>query len=283
MRIRTLFILCVLLGLTSLAAQAYRPQFKDAQGTVRTYKSNMHMKGTSDVMGMTIPVDSTVTMTSLEKVLAKNAAAASTLSYTVKEGKVKATVSVPGLDEDETVDQALPSFNMTYTRTPSGRVTSVKSTGQLDPNMGQMTPIDIMSDYPGQGLEFPNKELKVGDTWDGVQSFTLAGGATVHFKVKYTLTGVKDVNGASCLLVTSDINVKANNLAVQLTGIGGNAAKVTVSMVITGTETMLFDQTAGEIAGTDSDLNIDVNMTSDSGEVPNIKMKLKMDGDMTRQ
>ena len=288
MRMRTLFTMVCLLGLAAVSAQAYRLQFKDPQGAERNYKMAMHMKGTVDTMGMTVPMDMTMGMKSAEKVHAVNANGTSSIDSDVKDGTVKMVMSIPGGDKPQTIEQAIPAFGMSFDRAASGKMTNIKMTGDLDPKLKkQVDSINSQLQYPGQAMIFPDKELQIGDSWDGTQTFSLLPGAKMEIKVKYTLTGTKEVNGKTYLVLTSDINANIKDMTMDMSADGGAAnttktqLKITMNMV--GSGTSLFDADAGEMGDTTFKMKVDANMTSGGASGMTMTMKMTMDGQMVRQ
>lgn len=285
MRIRLFSLLVLTLALTTLSARAYRLQFKDPAGAERNYKSTLHLKGTAEVLGMSLPTESTITMTSVEKVLDKIADGSAALTFTVKEGKVQATVSVPGAEEDETIAQDLPPFAMKYSRLPNGKVTAVHMTGNAgDTLMNQLSFLNGEAEYPGQGIVFPARDLKVGDSWEGMQTFQLAAGAAMEYKVKYTITGTRVVGGKTCLIFSNDINAKSTGLEINAAIIPGTpATALTVNVILSGKETTLFDPDAGEIAGNASTMHVNLVMASAGADGLTVTMKMSLDDQTLRQ
>ena len=276
MRMRVLFTMVGLLGLAALSAQAYRLQFKDPQDAMRTLKGTMHMKGTMDM---------TMNMTTVEKVLAANADGTATISYAIKDGKVVITMTAPGETTPKTIEQPFPTFGMSFKRTAVGKISDLKMTGDIDPKLKQqLDTISSQLQYPGQGMVFPDKELNIGDSWDGTQSFALLPGSKMDLKVKYTLTGTKEVNGKTYLVLTSDIDAKAKDLAMKVPGEAGAAdTKLKMTMNIIGTGTTLYDVNAGEMGDVTFKMNTDMSVVSEGSDGMSMKMKMIMDGQMVRQ
>ena len=282
MRIRTLLCLVTMLILTALSAQAYRLQFKDTAGATRNYAMTVNTKGTMSVMGMSMPLTSVTTMTAVEKVLnVKNGSAS--VSYEIKDGKIKVTIAgIPGEDEPQTVDQPMPGFTMTYDRTPLGKVSNVKMTGEITNMLGGFDPSS--SQYPGQGLEFPDKDLKAGDTWTGQQSLEVAPGSTVDMKAKYTLTGTKVVEGKTYLVLTCDITASAPKITItqpENKDQPAEAQPAITGLTLKGKATTLFDEAAGEIFSETFTMDVSMNLAGGIGEAGAVKMT--MDGTLTRK
>jgi hypothetical protein len=203
----------------------------------------------------------------------------------LKNGKVIARVTPPGEDQEQKIEQAMPLFTINYDRTPLGHVTNVKVSGLPSDQSDLM---GAQAQYPGQGLEFPDRDLKIGDSWDGKQALSLVTGSTIDIKVKYTLTGTKVVNGTTYLVLRSDINTKVNKMPIAMPaadGAGSDGQKATADMTITGSVTELFDEAAGQIGNSTLNLNVDMTMSAAGGDAAgmNLAMKMKIDGEMVRQ
>jgi len=238
-----------------------------------------------DMMGMSIPMDMTMNMTTVEKVLAANADGTATISYAIKDGKVVITMTAPGETTPKTIEQPFPTFGMSFKRTAVGKISDLKMTGDIDPKLKQqLDTISSQLQYPGQGMVFPDKELNIGDSWDGTQSFALLPGSKMDLKVKYTLTGTKEVNGKTYLVLTSDIDAKAKDLAMKVPGEAGAAdTKLKMTMNIIGTGTTLYDVNAGEMGDVTFKMNTDMSVVSEGSDGMSMKMKMIMDGQMVRQ
>ncbi len=289
MRIRTLLSVIGILCVAAVSAQAYRLAFSDPPGTERNYKADITMKGSADVLGISVPLGSTVTMTMAEKVLTKNADGTSSISFAVKDGKMMATAQMPGDDDPTTKTQPL-NFSMTYNRTPAGKVSNLKMIATpgggadlLSAGMGNEV------QYPGQGVQFPDKELNIGDAWDTNQQIEPFPGVKVTMKQTNTLTGVKTINGKTFLLISSDLSATAKDVKVNMTlpgttGTGASdAQQLTLGMTITGSSTAQFNAQAGELGDENFTLNIDLNMQVGGADVGvNSKMTMTATGKMLR-
>ncbi|MHB9107045.1 MAG: hypothetical protein ACYDCO_08320 [Armatimonadota bacterium] len=242
MRMRPL-VLMLALSLAALA-QAYTLQFKDAAGTTRTYKSQMTITGTMSGAGMTLPIEAAVEMALVEKVLdVRNQV--SSVSYGSSNGVMRVKVTgLPGEEEEETIDQDLPDFTFTYNRTPQGKVSNVKTHGEIT-NLF-LGPADMLLnplENPGQGLELPAGDVKIGDTWTGTQT-ALVGTAQAKVTAKYTLAGTEVVDGKTYLKITSDTTISVPGATVNA---GDQEKENPVALVLNlkGRTTTLFDQAAG--------------------------------------
>ena len=132
MRVGLFFSLLCVLGVSSLSAQAYRLQFKDAEGAKRVYATHVDLTGNVTMGSVSSPINSTMTMTAFEQInTVKNGA--SSVLYEVKDGKV--SVKVPNLAGDEStgaplsIDQQVPDFSMAFNRTPLGKISNLHVNG----------------------------------------------------------------------------------------------------------------------------------------------------------
>lgn len=281
MRIRSLMAMAALLMLATLSAHAFRLQFKDNAGDERTYAATMSMKGAMDMMGMSMPMTTTSSFTAIEKVLAVKDSVA-TVSYEVKDGKSVTEIIGMGDEDPQTVEQPIPGFTLTYNRTPQGRVSNIKMTGEATALLGGFS--DMMNNqmqYPGQGLEFPDKELKAGDTWTGKQEMELFPGSKLTINAKYTLVGTRAVKGKTFLVVKCDLDAKMANAKIKTPATEAEAAiDITLGMALKGTGETLFDEANGSLYETDTNMNIVVDISNST--IGTGKMTAKMESKVTR-
>jgi hypothetical protein len=237
-------VLMLALGLAALA-QAYTLQFKDAAGTTRTYKSQFTITGTMSGAGMNLPIEAAVEMALVEKVLGVQNQVSS-VSYGAQNGMMHVKVSgMPGDEEEQTIDQEMPGFTFTYNRTPQGKVSNVKTSGDItNLLLGSADTLVNPTETPGQGLEFPAGDVKIGDTWSGSQT-ALVGAAQAKVTAKYTLAGTEVVNGKTYLKITCDTTVSIPQATLNP---GDQQQQNPVALVVNlkGRATTLFDQAAGE-------------------------------------
>ncbi len=250
MRVWSLCCLVALLAVSSLAAQAYRLQFKDAQGISRQYSTKVVVSGNVSMGTLSSPLDSTMKMTAVELINAV-ANGKSSVTYSVTNGTM--STKLPNILDDATqqgqdIEQAMPDFSMDFDRTPFGKISNLKMNGEAN-NLFMGLPNEVNNRLinPGDGLEFPNKDLQPGDTWSGKSTVPLAGDSKVQLTANYTLVGTKVAeNGKTYLQVDVDLTINIPKLAVNA-GQGDQAMSMDMAMNLKGKETVLFDELAGEL------------------------------------
>lgn len=279
MKLWTVTCLALVLGL-SLTAQAYLLQLRDAVGTVRTYANTMTMTGDFAMGTITMPIKGTVTFTTVESVTGISADnTAAVISSSQKDGMMTLELpSMTGEEDTQTVQQPMPKLAMTFNRTPQGKVSNLKLS--MDGRAMEGSPLDVftnpMEDI-GVDLEFPNRELNIGDTWTAKQSVALGGGAILNATGNYTLAGTEVVNGATCLKIQCSVTASTTAMPVS-TPLGPQ----TMTMSMLGTTTALFDPRAGEtVSGTQS-LTIMVDMKSIGDDPTVAKTNMKLNGTITK-
>ncbi|MHB9133585.1 MAG: hypothetical protein ACYDBB_21180 [Armatimonadota bacterium] len=272
-------VFVVILVLLPISAGAYQLRFKDAAGAMRTYRFEIKTTGTATSGTSTIPLDSTAVMTTVEKILnVKNGL--SSISYEMRDGEMTGKFTPPGADKPQTVKMPLPAMSMSFERSPLGKVTNARMSGQMTGMMNSQ--LDVLNKYqnPGQGLEFPEKELKDGDTWGGAQTIPLDGDNKLEVTAKYTLIGTKVDNGRSLLQIDCDLAVKATNFTIKITQ-GDKDESMTISIDLTGKTTTFFDEAAGGIYSTT--VKLANTTTTILGKEPTpLKMNTVIEGTMTR-
>lgn len=247
MRYWLLVSLVTLLGCCMISANAYRLAFKDTVGATYTFKSDFKITGQMVGGSLNAPIDSTVNMTSQEKVNSINNGIAS-ITYSVKDGKMVATLSgLPGDQSSQTIEQDIPAFTMTFNRSPQGKVSNLKFSGDAANIFGG--PFDAVTNQmqdPGQGLLFPDRELSIGDSWNAKQTMQVGQGSPFTITAKYTLLGTEVVNGKTYLKIQCDITASTPGIAMHA-GQQTQGLNMSMSMSLTGTAVTLFDGQAGQI------------------------------------
>ncbi len=277
-------ILAGLLGLSGISAHAYLLQFKDTAGTSRNFKTVMNIKGSMEAASMNVPFTSVATYLAVEKVTAVNANGAA-LSYALKNGTVSVKITgLPGDEENQTIEQALPAFAMVYSRTLTGKVINLKMNEQ--PMTSMAGPYDATGEqlqYPSQGLEFPTTDVNIGDSWTGKESIEIGAGNKITVNATYTLTGTKAVNGVNLVVITCNFTSAAPALSANTVTGGAQASTMTMSMAMSGQSTTLFDPQAGALVSE----AIKGNVLLTAGNVPgaegmSITSKMTLDGTIVR-
>ena len=279
MRMRSL-VLMLAVSLATLA-QAYTLQFKDAAGTTRTYRSQMAITGAMSGAGMNLPIEAVVEMALIEKVLDVRDQVSS-VSYGSSNGVMRVKVTgLPGEEEEETIDQELPDFTFTYNRTPQGKVSNVKTHGEITHLF--LGPVDMLlnpAENPGQGLELPAGDVKIGDTWTGTQT-ALVGAAQAKVTATYTLAGTEVVNGKTYLKITSDTVISVPGATID-TAEGDEENPVALVLNLKGRTTTLFDEAAGEPFRTTFTLAGTMTMSGPETMGMEVKTTLNVNGTMEK-
>jgi len=277
MRIRAL-VMMLALALAALSAQGYTLQFKDSAGAARAYRSQMTITGVMSGAGLSLPLNATVDMTLLEKVLGvKDQVAA--VSFGLQQGTMHLKVSgLPGEEEEQTIDQALPVFTFLFNRTPRGKVSNVKTQGEIASLfLGSADALVTPMSSPDRGLEFPAGELKIGDTWQGSQT-ALAGNAETRVTALYTLAGTQVVNGKTYLKINCDTTVSVPDTGMN----ADDDTEMAMNVILKGQSTTLFDEAAGEPFRTSFTMSGTLNMTGAETMGIEVKTTLNIAGSMEK-
>ena len=136
-------------------------------GVSRQYHTKVGLSGNVSMGTVSSPIESTITMTALEQINAV-ANGKSSVTYSLKNGTV--SVKLPNLMGDDntpqSIDQPMPDFAMDFDRTPLGKISNLKMSGEAGNLLGG-APNQVNNQLinPEEGLEFPDKDLQPGDTW----------------------------------------------------------------------------------------------------------------------
>jgi hypothetical protein len=261
-----LVVLAMLVIGATLAAQAARLQYKDVAGIARTYQASYTMRGQFTIPGGgTMPMNMVMSFTVREKVRSVNANGTASISSEMKDGSITMTIS------GEEQKMPFPAFEMTYDRTPLGKMTNLKMTGEGAETLKQMSSMgmnqNFMSQF-GQGFEFPNRELVAGDTWKVTQPFEMMPGMKLDMTALFTLTGPKSVDNKNYLQIDTDMSM--NMPKATLKGPDGAASAMSMAMQMKAKATTLFDETAGALFGAifNGTMNMQMTMTDpDAGAI----------------
>ena len=185
----------------SLNAEAYRLEFRDPLGAQRKYQSNWVINGTADVLGMIMPISAQLHTFSSETVNKQLADGTSDLTYQFLKGTMNVKIDTPFDAEAPAISQPIPDFSMTFNRDKFGKLRNIQMTGVAAELFGtQFDALNSQLQAPGQGLVFPDRDLKIGDTWDGTQRFGIGKwtpgkrGGEIYF-TGFRTTGSEGISG----------------------------------------------------------------------------------------
>jgi len=281
MRIWNFLALMVLGIVCTLTAQAYRIAFNDTVGMTRTYKTDLTINGNAETLGISAPLTATLTKVTQEKVTAVDNGKAA-IATTDKSGNIHVKISgLSGGDDPQTLDEKLPSFSIAYNRTPQGKVSDIKVTGDSPQLLGGPADSALnLTQYPGDGIAFPAGDVAIGDTWTGKDTLDVGSGNTIEVTINYTLKGTKIIDGKTYLVITADIDTTVSKLTMKIASLGDTT--MTLSMTIKGTATTFFDEKAGEIFKETYNLASVVNVVGDDQTPVTAKMNLTIKGSMVK-
>ncbi len=241
-----IWLICCLLALSfSLAAQAYRLQYRDPMGAVRNYTVRSAMHSNIEMHNATIPTAVTSTYTMLERVTSIGVDGAS-IAEEAKDGIIASMVTLPGVKIPRTIEQAFPAYTMTYTRTPLGTVSNMQTNSLIGNTDDPTDALAGMIRHPGTGIAFPEKDVHIGDTWDGVMTMPLGDGMTVNLSMHYTLVGTRVVDGKSYLKIHCDQIMTLPITRTKLTTPDRQVIPVIMCLTLQGSSDSLFDEAMGE-------------------------------------
>jgi hypothetical protein len=246
MRKLSLVTLVLLLLGASLAAQAYTLRYKDVAGMARTYQATFHINGTVNAPGLPQPMPMKMDMTFLakEKCLAVNADGTATILSEMKDGTI--TVNVNG----QPAQQPFPAMQMTYDRSPVGKISNVKMNGSGAQMMSSMGGSNFMSQF-GQGFQFPDGDVKVNDNWKVTQSMEVMPGMKFDVNATITLKDTAVTNGKTYLNLNTVMNMNMPKAALTIpagaAGAGGAVPNMAMAMKMTMNGASYFDADGGSL------------------------------------
>lgn len=250
MRLQRFCGMMLLFIAAGLSAQAYRLAYKGTDGAVNTYNIRVNSTTSSAVQGNKIDIIGTTTLTAVETVLSAAPDGTLALSYQLKDRKSTMTLPVPGA---KPMDTPLPDMRFTCNRDSSGKVSNLVINGTVSGKTAEYQLNNLMSQlyFPGKGMEFPDKELRVGDSWDVHRSVEVAQGAPVDLKGNMTLAGTQVIGVKNYLIIKSTITAEYKNLTIPASAAPQSGGTPSQPMTLNGSmnmqDTTLFDEQTGEI------------------------------------
>ncbi len=248
MRKSLLVVLLTILAIgATLTAQAARLQYKDVAGVTRTYKASYTMKGSFNIPGQgAMPMNMVMTFTVREKVLQVANDGSAQIMDELKDGSI--TMTMDGKD----MKQAFPGMTMTFERTPQGKVSNMEMSGEGAEmlkgmqGMGGMGMNQNMISQLGGAIEFPNRELSVGDTWKmTMPPVEPMPGMKLDIAGLYKYVGTKVTDGKNLMQVDTAMTMKMPKTAMKAPD--GSSLGMSMTMNMTAKATTLFDEAAGAL------------------------------------
>jgi hypothetical protein len=253
-------LLCVLaIACRAAEGDPFKLAFRDSIGAKRTYATKYSITGTIEGAGLVTPLNASVTYDGTESVLA-SAQGQTSLAYEVRAGMMSVQLTLEG--KPQTFKQPLEGWLLEYSRTPKGAVSNLKITGALARLLGG--PIDMVSNqlqYPGQMVQFPDRELAIGESWTTTQSVEVSEGQRIEVTCKHTLAAARKIDGKELVQINSDVQAKADKLPVAIPLADG----ATSALTLAGRTVTLFDPHLGEINKTTFSGTASMSMTLGAG------------------
>ena len=284
MRLWTLWGMIGVLGWATLSAQAVRLAFNDTAGAARTYHSDIALTGSFTAEGVdeAMPLTGHVTFTMVEKVLAVKADGTASVSNEITDGGINMTLG------EQEVKYPLKGYKATFDRSPQGKVTNLKSTGDPTSNaIDQMQTMGFGSEWKliaelGQRFALPAKDLQPGDCWDSKQSEEVSPGNAVTMTESSKLIGNAVVEGNTYQQIDSTTTLTTPEQKTKSSAAGMSIA-IAMQVSMTAKSTTYFDAQAGQIFRTAYTGATNMHMTVDGPTGPlAIKGTMNMDGGMKK-
>jgi hypothetical protein len=178
----------------------------------------------------------------------------------------------------------MPDFTMTYVRTPQGKVSHFLMTGGLSDMLGtQFNGVNSQTEYPGQGLEFPAKDLAPGDTWTGKTTMSLFPGSQLDVTANYTLLTPKKINGKTYMVIACDMSGKMTPATMNAPGGATGGQQMSFGMTMTGTSKTLFDEDAGQLVATTYTMHVNMDIAALGADAGAGKVLMDIDGSIAQK
>ncbi len=281
MPIRTSVVLALMLAGLSMAAQAVRLEYKETAGTKRSMSSVLNVKGTIQGGGLVAPFVANTSFVTVETVTAVNNGVANIVTEG-RDGKVTLTVSgLPndqGELESQTIEQAMPGFTFNFQRTPTGRVSNIKFSGDAAKVLGDPTqPWTTSGQFPGQELQFPTGDVQIGDSWDAQQALVLGNTGKADVVARYQLVGSKVIDGRTLMQINGTYTVTVTKMTINM-DLFGQKVPMLMDMVMKGTSVSMFDAAAGQLVSETFSANSEMALTSESMSALNATTNMSIEG-----
>jgi hypothetical protein len=143
-------------------------------------------------------------------------------------------------------------MTMTFERTPQGKVSNMEMSGEGAEmlkgmqGMGGMGMNQNMISQLGGAIEFPNRELSVGDTWKmTMPPVEPMPGMKLDIAGLYKYVGTKVTDGKNLMQVDTAMTMKMPKTAMKAPD--GSSLGMSMTMNMTAKATTLFDEAAGAL------------------------------------
>lgn len=238
-----------LLALAALgSAQTVTLRFKPPVGTTRSYVTTTSM--VQNVPGMPAPMTMSQTMPMTYRVVSRSGGLT---TIQTKTGQVKVTVPAgsPMAAQKAQIERMASGMTSTMTVDEFGTLKSMGATGAPGASLANGIGAGMASG--AQGISYPNKPLKVGDTWTGSldmgksMSKTVPMGMTAKGKIPivYRLLGIEKQGGKTLARISMTMN-GSTSMAMGAAGAGAGGGKsMSMTMRMASQGTMVVDAATG--------------------------------------
>jgi len=281
----TVFILLILIlafCLTLMEGRGFpesiRLVYKPRAGTSTTYK--MEVKASAKVTGMEkeiypgVPRESTTSSKFIfsDKIL--DVTPEGKIYEQLTYSNVQLEMEVEGRRQKLPFADKLEGKSILMEMDRDGRVISIEGLDQLGEELKDLR-IEIM--YTQLRPIFPNKELKVGDSWDNrTESAIPIGGMLIRTKVeeKYTLSGFKQRGNDLCAVIGVDLEIDTKGRTVEKEG----GVDVDIDIVGKGKGKIFYAFENSKLLSSQIELDLTSGIRSSAyKQVQEIKMKHKVE------
>lgn len=271
--IKGIAILCLILLSANIQAQTFKTAIKVSKGQEYVYQNNtiMDINQTMGTQEMKVYNSSTSTT----KNLINNITKKGNIEVVTSNWDVVTVMKMPMADTTKTENKGMvgPSYKVLLGKTGKPISREKYDTTNMAPGTGS---IDLNNKLTSSGLfvEFPEKDIKIGDKWnkDVTDSVAIMGGNKmgVTAKTDYTLGGIETIDGKKLQKVTFTSNME----------LGGKMKMQGMEMFLEGTGvstgTSYIEPVTKVIYKTETDIELDMTIAVTGQQSMTIPMNQKI-------
>jgi hypothetical protein len=231
---RQVVLLSVVLLAVCWPAHAVRLRFKFTKGEVLRYKMLTAGASRTEGAGMpAIPMEFTMDMVVVQKVLDVDAQGTARVAMQVSQGNMKMKMG-----ENEHA-MPFPAEKAVLRITARGKVTPVSGQPGETAGMGKAAGLGFDLSDIGGAMQFPERDLKVGDSWRGTEKMKAGPLGEIPITYSGKLTGFKNYKGVNCAVMLMTFEAPLD-LSALTKGMASGSGKMT------GTLNMYMDLKRGQ-------------------------------------
>ena len=248
----TFVMICIFILGNAGAQEKYQLFYKYEKGKTYRYQEETKFESVQEVSGQ--EMKATGSSLSLMKMAIESVSESGDITMIHSYEDMKMTTKMAMMDTTMVLKELLDKKNQ-ITISRSGKMIEQKVIDTVSIAKSMVSSRSSLSDVYKEFVVFPDGAVKTGDTWNDDRSDTVEGTQMVTKTIrKFTIAGIEDKNGHSCLKITFTGTVE----------IGGKMNQMGMEFFMEGegetSGTIWFDQNRGIIIAKEGSSDQDMTM-----------------------